>query len=65
VGENGGVLRVPGNALILSPSGEILEKAVGGGEGLLLADLRASELERIRGHRMRYFFPHRRPELYR
>jgi predicted amidohydrolase len=64
VGENGGALIFPGNALILGPSGEILQKAVGGREGLLLADLKEGDLNLVRGHRMRYFFAHRRPELY-
>jgi predicted amidohydrolase len=65
VGENGSDLIFPGNALILGPSGEILEKAHSGREGLLVADLRAGELTAVRSHRMRYFFAHRRPELYR
>lgn len=65
VGDNGCDLVFPGNALILGPSGEILRKATGGREGLLLADLSASDLDRVRSHRMRYFFAHRRPELYR
>jgi N-carbamoylputrescine amidase len=65
VGENGSDLIFPGNALILGPSGEILKKAVAGREGLLLADLRAGELSMVHSHRMRYFFAHRRPELYR
>jgi N-carbamoylputrescine amidase len=65
VGDNGCDLVFPGNALILGPSGEILRKATGGREGLLLADLSASDLDRVRRHRMRYFFAHRRPELYR
>ena len=30
-----------------------------------MADLEASLLAHVRGHRMRYFFPNRRPELYR
>ena len=33
-------------------------------EALLLADLDAAALRRVRGHRMRYFLPHRRPALY-
>jgi predicted amidohydrolase len=63
-GNNGNGLDFPGLALALGPSGQIIEKDVSGEEGLLLADLKASDLEAVRGHRMRYFFPNRRPEIY-
>jgi predicted amidohydrolase len=63
-GENGTGLRFPGNAVVLAPMGEIMKKGVSGNEGMLVVDLQAAELEKVRRHPMRYFFPNRRPELY-
>jgi predicted amidohydrolase len=64
-GENGAGLDFPGNGVVFDPSGKILATALGGGETILFADLKAADLERVRNHRMRYFFPNRRPGLYR
>ena len=63
-GSNGKGLNFPGLAVIIGPSGEILEKDTGGGEALVVADLSAGELKRVRNHPMRYFLPNRRPDLY-
>ena len=57
-------LSFPGVVLALSPSGRILAKYSGRGHELVLVDLRAIELEEVRCHRMKYFLPNRRPELY-
>ena len=64
-GGNGNGLTFPGNAVVFSPSGEILATRLSGTSGLLLADLKADQLHHVRSHRMRYFFPNRRPWLYR
>jgi len=58
-------LSFPGVVLALSPSGRILAKYSGRGQELVLVDLRAIDLEEVRSHRMKYFLPNRRPELYR
>ncbi len=63
-GRNGNGLQFPGNAVVIDPSGNILAKKLDDSEGLLVADLDGSALEHVRGHRMRYFLPNRRPELY-
>ena len=63
-GENGAGLTFPGLALVIGPDGAVLAKKTGAGDTLLLADLSAEALARVRHHRMRYFLPHRRPELY-
>ena len=57
-------LSFPGVVLALSPSGRILAKYSGRGQELVLVDLGAIELEEVRSHRMKYFLPNRRPELY-
>lgn len=64
-GENDNGLAFPGNAVVFSPSGEIIATRLSGNSGLLLADLTADRLHHVRSHRMRYFLPNRRPGLYR
>lgn len=54
----------PGVTLFLGPDGRVLDRRLGEGEHLLVAELDLSLLDEIRGHRMRYFLPHRRPDLY-
>jgi predicted amidohydrolase len=63
-GNNQNDLDFPGLSVVLDPAGHILKKDIGGEENLIVADLKARVLEEIRGHRMRYFIPNRRPELY-
>lgn len=64
VGENGKGLTFPGNAVVISPSGEIMAKDLSGKEGLLTVDLKAEDLRFVREHPMRYFLPNRRPDVY-
>ena len=66
--QNGGNqkgLHFPGIAVVIAPSGDILEDNISGKEAMIVADLEAEVLAAVRGHRMRYFLPNRRPELYR
>jgi len=64
-GDNGKGLNFPGNAVVIGPSGEILDQSLSGQEGLLVADLKRDALLHVRNHKMRYFLPNRRPELYK
>jgi N-carbamoylputrescine amidase len=63
-GSNQSGLNFPGLSVILDPSGRVIKKYTGGKEHMIVADLKADELKKVRGHRMRYFLPNRRPELY-
>ncbi len=63
-GDNCNGLDFPGNAVVIDPSGNMLDKKLDDSEGLLVADLESAALEHVRKHRMRYFLPNRRPELY-
>ena len=63
-GKNGNGLSFPGLAVTIAPSGEVLKKKLADREGLLIADLKADDLSHVRNHRMRYFLPNRRPEIY-
>jgi N-carbamoylputrescine amidase len=63
-GDNEKGLIFPGVAMVVGPSGEITGKNMSGHEGMLIADLTSKALFRIKSHRMRYFLPNRRPDLY-
>jgi predicted amidohydrolase len=63
-GENGLGLSFPGVAVVIGPDGAIFSQNTSGQEMLLFADLSAEALEQIHQHPMRYFLPHRRPEIY-
>ncbi|BBO82222.1 amidohydrolase [Desulfosarcina ovata subsp. sediminis] len=64
-GDNTNGLTFPGNAVVLSPSGEIIDTLLTGKSGMLITDLNSRQIDHVRNHRMRYFLPNRRPELYR
>jgi len=63
-GDNGAGMVFPGVALVFGPDGRLIAADAAGREGLLLATLDAELLAAVRRHPMRYFLPHRRPELY-
>jgi len=63
-GENCNGLSFPGNAVAIDPAGNVLEKRLSGGEGLLMVDLKKAALDDVRNHEMRFFFPNRRPDLF-
>jgi N-carbamoylputrescine amidase len=62
--KNGMGLHFPGVAVAIDPAGEILDTYVSNDEGLLMIDLKADILRSVRKHRMKYFLPNRRPEIY-
>ena len=64
VGDNRHGLNFPGVAMVFGPDGRVVRQYVANKEGLLLVDLKAALLKSVRQHRMRYFLPHRRPEIY-
>lgn len=63
-GDNQNGLTFPGNAVVLSPSGEVIKTRLSGKSGMLVTDLTADRIRHVRDHRMRYFLPNRRPGLY-
>jgi N-carbamoylputrescine amidase len=50
--------------VVIGPDGRVVASDAGGREGLLVADLHAGQLAAVRSHPMRYFLPHRRPDIY-
>ena len=63
-GDNKKGLCFPGNAVVIGPSGHILDEWTTGEEALYTVDLKADEFQRVRGNRMHFFLPNRRPNLY-
>jgi N-carbamoylputrescine amidase len=63
-GDNQNGLTFPGIAVIIDPAGRVIKKNLSGQEHMLVADLKSKDLAKIRDHRMRYFLPNRRPDLY-
>jgi N-carbamoylputrescine amidase len=63
-GDNQNGLNFPGLSVIFNPSGQIIKKDTSGKEKIIIADLKAEGLAKVRDHRMRYFLPNRRPGLY-
>jgi N-carbamoylputrescine amidase len=64
VGKSRMGLSFPGVSLVLGPDGKLLNRYAGEAERLLVADLKKEALHSIRDHKMKYFLPRRRPELY-
>ena len=64
-GKNGKGLVFPGVGLVLDPSGELTASYADTGDHLLIADLTADAIKKVRSHKMRYFLPNRRPEVYK
>ena len=65
VNKTNGSLEFPGTALLLNPAGRIIATCSEEREDMLVAELKKEDLEEVRNHRMRHFFPNRRPELYK
>ena len=63
-GDNEKGLCFPGISVIIGPSGNVLKDNLGNTESLTVTDLKSDDLNRVRNHKMRYFLPNRRPELY-
>jgi len=64
VGKIEGGLSFPGVSVMFGPDGQLLAKYAGVDETILYGDLKANLLQDVRRHRMRYFLPKRRPEIY-
>jgi N-carbamoylputrescine amidase len=64
IGENKKGLNFPGLAVVIDPSGNIIAKDISGKENMLVVDLKAAELSEVRNHKMRYFIPNRRSDVF-
>jgi len=64
VGKTGAGFSFPGVALAIGPDGNVVSHYGGLRENMLVAVLEAEKLKDMREHRMKYFLPNRRPDLY-
>jgi len=60
----GGALNFPGIALAIDPGGHLTAKRCCDQDKLLITEIESDVIQHVRGHRMRYFLPNRRPKLY-
>lgn len=65
IGHNGKGLTFPGVAVAIDPTGEVSNTYLSKAEGLIVIDLKAEKLKSVRKHRMKFFLPNRRPEIYK
>ena len=63
-GDNGHGLSFPGVGMVIAPSGMVIDSYAGMDGHMMVVDLKADELSDVRGNRMRYFLPNRRPDIY-
>jgi len=63
-GENKKGLNFPGIAMAIDPSGNVIAKDLSGKENMMVIDLKGSDLDKVRNHKMRYFLPNRRSDLF-
>ena len=64
VGKTPGGLCFPGVAMVLGPDGCLLDWYAGEEEKVIIVELKGEDLDHVREHRMKYFLPERREELY-
>jgi predicted amidohydrolase len=63
-GDNTLGLNFPGLALLIGPDGKIVSRFLDSEEKIHCVDVDLTALERVRSHRMRYFLPNRRSDLF-
>lgn len=63
-GENKKGLNFPGIALVIDPSGNVIAKDISGKENMIVVDLKAGDLAKVRNHKMRFFLPNRRSDMF-
>ena len=64
-GENDQGLSFPGIALFIGPDGRVISMSLKTEEHLHMISLDPKRMDHVRSHRMRYFFPNRRTDLFR
>lgn len=64
-GDNQKGLYFPGIALLIGPDGHMISRCLDAAPGIHFVTLEKSVLKSIRTHRMRYFLPHRRDDLFK
>ncbi len=63
-GDNGQGLQFPGLAMVIGPNGKVLHSFTEDREGIVLVSVNLADLDEVRTHRMKCFFPNRRQDLF-
>ncbi len=63
-GNNTKDLFFPGISLFIGPDGNVLYKSIDEAQGIHIIDIEKNILNKIRSHKMKYFLPHRRCDLF-
>jgi N-carbamoylputrescine amidase len=63
-GRNKSGLTFPGVALCIDPSGNLVDKKFSASDSLLTSRIDLEKIEEVRGHRMKYFLPNTRADIY-
>ncbi len=64
-GDNLKGLLFPGISLFIGPDGNVIYKSIEQKEGIHIINIEQSALDRVRSHKMRYFLPQRRSDLFK
>jgi predicted amidohydrolase len=64
-GDNSMGLLFPGISILIGPNGDILYKSIDESEGMHIIDIEKDVLHHVRSHKMRYFLPNRRNDLFK
>lgn len=65
VGDNSGGLQFPGITVFIGPDGKVISRSLDDREDLHIIEIDKLFLQEIRSHKMRYFLPHRRMDLFK
>lgn len=63
-GSNGKGLSFPGVGTVIGPAGNTITSCAENKEQMMIADLKSDVLKEVRDHKMKYFLPNRRPDIY-
>ena len=63
-GDNGAGLHFPGLSMVIGPDGNLVSRFMAQKNHLHVVDLDPAQLHHVRSHRMRYFLPSRRNDLF-
>ena len=64
VGDNTNGLVFPGISLFIGPDGNVIYKSIEQRQGVHIIEIEQSALDNVRSHKMRYFLPNRRKDLF-
>ncbi|NOX32549.1 MAG: amidohydrolase, partial [Deltaproteobacteria bacterium] len=64
-GDNLKGLLFPGISIFIGPDGKVIYKSVEKKEGIHIINIKKGLLNRVRSHKMRYFLPNRRSDLFK